>query len=633
MRCNYCGSNLIHPEVSHKNFSTGKAIAGAAVLGIYGAAAGFIGKDTKGYRCGACQAFSEKPMDYILSSGIDDAIRDAQKGNFSRYDFYKKQFPSIENVERSSITTASYSSTSDSTKSTFAIAEEETETKIKRSVRYKKVIFEAPLYINGYEIITKESMDYLVINAVNCNETSLRSVYFKIDLYDDTKDFIKSIDYSYNELETECGLSLPTDLIPLNSNIVHYVDIVITKASFVDESVWRNTDYPVVDVELSETIDTYPRLKYFRMNLLNKYGISNPDLYFPEDKGTYWNCICGKSIKSGNKCSTCLCSYEEIIEMMQQKNLEETQKSIIYNRAVQYAEQTSSLYAEAVEYTYNEAVKLSIANPDKAAEMFIDIADYKDSAELFEKYNTKALNQKYNKAISMKKSRVLEKVMSAKESFIELGNYKDAQKLALECDKDIENCKLEATYQGALDKIRTDKVETIQLGINTLKTISDYSDAKSKIAEAESKINQLNKAAYRQKNAAVGMNFGILFLAILNFYGVGILGIFNKYNYSYSGLSHSKRLIGTASLFDESFGAFAAVTVVFLIICIITAFKGKDKAPLTWSIVHAIYSLFWISLEIVADGNQLNGKFVLLLIFMGGLILLSTIRKNWLSNN
>ena len=43
MRCRYCGSKNIHPEVKHKTFSTGKAVAGAVTFGVVGAAAGMIG--------------------------------------------------------------------------------------------------------------------------------------------------------------------------------------------------------------------------------------------------------------------------------------------------------------------------------------------------------------------------------------------------------------------------------------------------------------------------------------------------------------------------------------------------------------------------------------------------------------
>ena len=92
MRCRYCGSNMIHPDTRHKTFSSGKAVAGAVVFGVAGAAAGFIGKDSHGYTCGACGAFMDAPMDMFTESSIDSAVRTAQSGGSrSMYDYYKQQ--------------------------------------------------------------------------------------------------------------------------------------------------------------------------------------------------------------------------------------------------------------------------------------------------------------------------------------------------------------------------------------------------------------------------------------------------------------------------------------------------------------------------------------------------------------
>lgn len=76
MRCKYCGSQLIYPETQHKTFSTGKAVAGAVTFGVAGAAAGFIGKDQKGYKCGACGAFMETTMDFMTESSINRAVKE-----------------------------------------------------------------------------------------------------------------------------------------------------------------------------------------------------------------------------------------------------------------------------------------------------------------------------------------------------------------------------------------------------------------------------------------------------------------------------------------------------------------------------------------------------------------------------
>ena len=97
MRCKYCGSNVIHPHTEHKVFSGKKAAAGAVMFGVVGAAAGMIGKDTKGYKCGSCGAFMESPMEMFTESSVNSAIRDAESGrDRSMYDYFKGQYPNIQ---------------------------------------------------------------------------------------------------------------------------------------------------------------------------------------------------------------------------------------------------------------------------------------------------------------------------------------------------------------------------------------------------------------------------------------------------------------------------------------------------------------------------------------------------------
>ena len=99
MRCQHCGSRTVYSDTQHKNFSAGKAAAGAVLFGAVGAAAGVIGKDIKGYRCGVCGAFQESPMEFGMECAIDSAIEHAEYGrDIATYNYYKKQYPNIENV-------------------------------------------------------------------------------------------------------------------------------------------------------------------------------------------------------------------------------------------------------------------------------------------------------------------------------------------------------------------------------------------------------------------------------------------------------------------------------------------------------------------------------------------------------
>ena len=73
-----------HHEHSHtiERLSTIYVVAVALNLlfVIVEAAAGFIGKDKRGWRCGACGSFMDAPMDAMTESQIDSAIRSAEAG-------------------------------------------------------------------------------------------------------------------------------------------------------------------------------------------------------------------------------------------------------------------------------------------------------------------------------------------------------------------------------------------------------------------------------------------------------------------------------------------------------------------------------------------------------------------------
>jgi hypothetical protein len=96
MRCKHCGSTSVWAETQHKSFSGGKAVAGAVLFGPIGAAAGFIGKDKKGYMCHACGEFADAPMDFVIESQVNNAVRMAENGGDRHmYNYLKKQYYNI----------------------------------------------------------------------------------------------------------------------------------------------------------------------------------------------------------------------------------------------------------------------------------------------------------------------------------------------------------------------------------------------------------------------------------------------------------------------------------------------------------------------------------------------------------
>lgn len=313
MRCPICGSKIIYPATDHKQFSGGKAVAGALAFGVVGAAAGFIGKDTKGYRCGACGAFSEETMSMTLEMEIDRAIRTAeQDGDFTAYDIHKKSYANIETVkiERT-----------DSVANT-AILQQVTadeEHAIKHTYQPLKHIVGCPVFVESVLVMTKDNSDYLSFVAWNNSTKQLRSVYFDVKVLDDTGDIINECNCVYQSLSVAPGECLPLETkFALNTNVAHKVEFHCTKASFHDDTVWRFDDNKVYGLTAQTTISAgdFPRFKALQSKIVEETKLGLDDtIYQPIFEDDYVQCLCGYPFDLQNGCWHCGASAEKIQEI------------------------------------------------------------------------------------------------------------------------------------------------------------------------------------------------------------------------------------------------------------------------------------------------------------------------------
>jgi hypothetical protein len=389
MRCQYCGSTTIHPDTQHKQFATGKAVAGAVTFGLVGAAAGFIGKDTHGYSCGACGAFSEKPMDYAAESAIDGAIRDAEAGR-SRdlFDYFKKQYPNIQaNIPQAAVK----ASPAPAAQRAIPEAVQSAEPSLKRICKSPAWQPDCPVYVEAVLIKSGDKGDVLSLRAYNQSNQELRSVYYTAITYDDTGDKIGEVPCVYQNVQTPAGAMLPTDQsFPLGTNLAYQVELICEKASMAGDNVWRSSGQPGITLQPQPqlTEKTFPRFKYLRSEFAGKCRrtVDFP-LYLPKEGDGYWQCICGQPVKAGAKCPHCGAELQQIMPLLSQQHLQQVQLAAVKQRAAKRAGVTMRLYEKAQQQANEKVYQAGIEAQSKddisllneAIEKFESIPDYKDS--------------------------------------------------------------------------------------------------------------------------------------------------------------------------------------------------------------------------------------------------------------
>lgn len=433
MRCRFCGSTMIHSAHDHKNFSTGKAIAGTIVFGPMGAGAGMIGKDTEGFRCTQCGAFMESPMNTMTEKLVNDAVYDAKRGtSYISYNLYKSQYPNIETVqvEDTKKTERIDLHVSDRINTVKAINIEKDVMEVKRSFKMDLWEPSSPVYIRNIQIKTGNNGDALAFDIVNQSEKTLRSLYLQASVLDDTGDEITTIQCVYQGENVEPGKTFSSDKVfSVGSDLAYKVKAVCEKASFTDDSVWRAENETQAYVVALSEIKDYPRFKYVYKEynkILEGYGIVKKNKrgyyenscrpkYLPvkNESNGYWTCTCGMPVTIGKTCPVCKCGYEELQKIFSQEYLIKIQHDAVFQRASERASETVE-YREKLDKTIEEK---------KAAE--------------------------YEKALSARELESIPQLTIAVGLLDELGDYKDAKKMATEYRSHLEELKAEEEKKAA----------------------------------------------------------------------------------------------------------------------------------------------------------------------------------------
>ena len=450
MRCKYCGSESIHPDKNHQNFSAKKAIIGTVLVGDVGALAGLTGKDIDGYRCNECGQFMTEPMSSMQEAAILNAIAEAEKGDTTAYDYYKRQFNNIRaNVKEKSsgsvYTAPSYTKESDSEKNT---------SRIKRIFSPNVWIEECPVFIDKVIIESTNEGDVLRLKGFNQTDKVIRSVYLDLTVFDDTGDKINDSKAVYQGINIGPGEELPYETkFKLNTDYAYGINIVVDKVAFGNDEVFRS-DENLTMHEISERIEiTKEAFKTFNYVKTALNGICDLDylkdrkLYIPAKNNDCWQCVCGRFNKE-EKCPSCGATYDRLNSALNPENLNKIKVSGVIEKAKRNLEkllaEKDKAENKANEIEYKKALDLMNSNKiesiNKAIEVFSSIVTYKDSHEKIDECEKlksdiweKEREDTYTKAEQLFSSKIKPNLLEAIDCYSRASDLYDSQSKIEEC--------------------------------------------------------------------------------------------------------------------------------------------------------------------------------------------------------
>jgi len=446
MRCRFCGSKSLHEDTRHKNFSAGKAVAGAVTFGAVGAAAGFIGKEKKGYRCGACGAFMDTPMDFFTESQVDSAIRQAESGGSrSLFDYYRGQYANIQaNIPAAPAQLSAPAEREVVYLPAAGAAAEEEGVTVKRSYESRRWQPDCPIWVEDVVIKTGPGGDRLSLVAWNTAgerkeeyvKNAVRSVYFQVRVFDDTGDQVAECRCVYQGVNVRPGEKLPEDKeFPLGTDLAYRVELTCEKVAYEGEAVWRAPEElktVVLPDQPELTRSDFPRLKYAdsmyakheKRDENGKRIRETKHIRMPMKEEGYWLCDCGLPVPEGRACVRCADRWANVEKVFSQPYLIERQQTAVKKRA---AERATAV-----------AARIERIGKERAQEEI----DRKNAA--------------YDAAAALAASSVVEDLRGAAEQFEKISGWKDADERAKACraqaDKQEEEERAAAEKRAAEEK-------------------------------------------------------------------------------------------------------------------------------------------------------------------------------------
>ena len=151
----------------------------------------------------------------------------------------------------------------------------------------------------------------------------------------------------------------------------------------------------------------------------------------------------------------------------------------------------------ALEIKYNTALKeYSSENYTEAIRIFKELGDYKDSNNKIQDSQNKELEVRYKEAIKVKEACGNEAAYKEVSlMFRSLGDYLDSSQMADECLLLAENARKDSLYSDALSYYESTDIAKIEIAKDKFGKLGSWKDSSRKIDDCNHKIEEINRNA------------------------------------------------------------------------------------------------------------------------------------------
>lgn len=179
----------------------------------------------------------------------------------------------------------------------------------------------APIHINNITIHISKDNTYIDFTINNISKTVLKSVYFKIECFDDANDPVSennTIIYNSLDININPNKSINTpEPIKLIDNTVRKINLIIDKAVFENGDVFRYTPELMVDIKPFEALASNYNIDEldFAKNFLKLKNTEKIKFIPYLLSNEYWACGCGYLNGSQNECNYCNNQKDNILRL------------------------------------------------------------------------------------------------------------------------------------------------------------------------------------------------------------------------------------------------------------------------------------------------------------------------------